>query len=332
MAGGAEWIGGGGGYIVRGKWCSYKRTTIILCSINILVALYVLHSLYTSLYMYPYNDSQTAFRYTPDQIRQMEESIRIRKESEPTELIKLVNQIKEEFLMEQKRVEVSEPMKLKIADEVIATLKGLDGSANATVKREAVENWRKETLKEAKKVMRGKTSNYSITPMEAGVLARALETDWFHLSDEIGLWIPVEVSHEEHDDKPEGVEFEIETVAGKPLPPECHAELHTDYDGAAVRWGLTHHKESAYDCCMACLDQAKQAKAGQKKCNVWVYCPSETGCYSPDKYEHKIHECWLKYSEKPRLNFKDQYSESYRNAHPNAPLIVPWMSGVVTVS
>nr|GMD99385.1 uncharacterized protein LOC109153054 [Ipomoea batatas] len=76
-----------------------------------------------------------AFRYTPDQIRQMEESIRIRKESEPTELIKLVNQIKEEFFMEQKRVEVSEPMKLKIADEVIATLKGLDGSANATVKR-----------------------------------------------------------------------------------------------------------------------------------------------------------------------------------------------------
>nr|GMD42839.1 uncharacterized protein LOC109153054 [Ipomoea batatas] len=78
-----------------------------------------------------------AFRYTPDQIRQMEESIRIRKESEPTELIKLVNQIKEEFLMEQKRVEVSEPMKLKIADEVIATLKGLDGSANATVKRDS---------------------------------------------------------------------------------------------------------------------------------------------------------------------------------------------------
>lgn len=40
-----------------GKWCSYKRTTLIVCSINIVVALYVLHSLYTSLYMYPYNDS-----------------------------------------------------------------------------------------------------------------------------------------------------------------------------------------------------------------------------------------------------------------------------------
>jgi hypothetical protein len=31
------------------------------------------------------------FRYTPDQIKSMEESIRIRKELEPVELIKLVS-------------------------------------------------------------------------------------------------------------------------------------------------------------------------------------------------------------------------------------------------
>lgn len=86
-----------------------------------------------------------------------------------------------------------------------------------------------------------------------------------------------------------------EILPGKKLPPECHAELHTDFDGAAVRWGLTHHQESAYDCCMACMNQAKNAKPGQKRCNIWVYCPSETGCYSPDRYEHKNQECWLKY-------------------------------------
>lgn len=86
-----------------------------------------------------------------------------------------------------------------------------------------------------------------------------------------------------------------EILPGRQLPPECHAELHTDYGGVAVRWGLTHHKESAYDCCMACLDQAKHAKPGQKRCNIWVYCPSENGCYSPDIYEHKNQECWLKY-------------------------------------
>ena len=87
---------------------------------------------------------------------------------------------------------------------------------------------------------------------------------------------------------------EEEIIPGRPIPPECHAEAHTDYDGAAVRWGLTHHKESAADCCQACLDQAKRAKPGEMKCNIWVYCPSEGGCFSPDKYEHKHQECWLK--------------------------------------
>ena len=78
------------------------------------------------------------------------------------------------------------------------------------------------------------------------------------------------------------------------MDPQCNAELHADYGGAAVKWGLTHHKESAADCCQACLDQAKNAKPGEMKCNIWVYCPSEFGCYSPDKYEHKHQECWLK--------------------------------------
>ena len=87
---------------------------------------------------------------------------------------------------------------------------------------------------------------------------------------------------------------EEEIVPGPPLAPECNAELHTDYGGTAVRWGLTHHKESAGDCCQACIDQAKRAKPGALKCNIWVYCPSEYGCYSPDKYEHKHQECWLK--------------------------------------
>lgn len=148
-------------------------------------------------------------------------------------------------------------------------------------------------------------------------------------------------------------------LPGRQLPPECHAELHTDYGGAALRWGLTHHKESAYDCCMACFDQARRAKPGQSKCNIWVYCPSETGCYSPDIYQHKYQECWLKYvslllqpinfsavkmppiltmsplhyplqSETPQLNFKDTYSEAYRNAHSRAPVVVPWVSGVVS--
>jgi hypothetical protein len=39
-----------------------------------------------------------------------------------------------------------------------------------------------------------------------GILVRALESDWAVLSEEIGLWIPVEAINKEHDDKPEGQE------------------------------------------------------------------------------------------------------------------------------
>lgn len=47
------------GHNGRGKWCSYKRTTLIVCSVNIFVALYVLRNLYTSVYVYPFSDSHT---------------------------------------------------------------------------------------------------------------------------------------------------------------------------------------------------------------------------------------------------------------------------------
>ncbi|KAK2992275.1 hypothetical protein RJ640_020268 [Escallonia rubra] len=313
------------------KWWSYKRTTVVICCMNIGVALYVLYSLYTSLYNYPYYDTQKAARYSQGQIRKMEESIRIRKESEPIELIKLVKQIKEEFLKERRMVNLPLPLKHKITDEIVERLQDLDPSANATEQQEAVERWRREKLKEAKKVKRGQALNSNILPEEAGMLAKALKSNWAELSEEIGLWIPVEIITKEHDDKPEGEEeFDDSIIPGRQLPPECHAKLHTDYDGAAVRWGLTHHKESAYECCQACLDHAKTAKPGENKCNIWVYCPSEGGCYSPDIYEHKLGECWLKYAENPRVNFKDRYSDSYRNSHPNSPVIVPWVSGIVS--
>ncbi|KAL2498279.1 hypothetical protein Adt_23829 [Abeliophyllum distichum] len=297
-----EWV-----YNGRGIWCSYKRTTLIVCLINIVVVLYVIHNLYNSLYMYPYNDSQSTFRYTPDQIRKMEESIQIRKASEPVELIKLVKQLKKGFLREDKVVKLPQHSKQKLINEILARLRGLDARANATQKLEAVERWRKEKIKEAKGLVHGKTLNSTILPKEASDITRALSSDWADFAEEMGLWIPVEVINKEHDDKPDGEEeFDSRILPGRQLPPECHAELHTDYGGGAVRWGLTHHKASAYECCMACLDHAKRAKPGENKCNIWVYCPSETGCYSPDIYEHKNQECWLKYDKKPKLNFKDR--------------------------
>ncbi|RWR92532.1 hypothetical protein CKAN_02174600 [Cinnamomum micranthum f. kanehirae] len=328
-----EWGNQGRGW----KLCSYKRTTIVICSINIVAALYVLHSLYTSLFIFSTHSNASsnyfaAIKYSKDHIRKMEESIRVRQEAEPVELIRLVKEIKKGFLSREESVsKLPRHVKQKMADEALQRLKGME-NANVSEQRASLEIWRNEKLEETKQlIIRNSTTNLMLSTKEAKLLKRVLESDWNLLLEDIGIWIPAEVVNKEIDDKPENEEeLEEEIIPGRPIPPECHAEAHTDYDGAAVRWGLTHHKESAADCCQACLDQAKRAKPGEMKCNIWVYCPSEDGCFSPDKYEHKHQECWLKQANNPRLNFKDKYTESYRNSHPDAPLIVPWMAGVVS--
>ncbi|TXG57395.1 hypothetical protein EZV62_018708 [Acer yangbiense] len=324
------------GYQGRGKWnCSYKKITLIVCSINIVIALYVLHTLYASIYVHSNTDFNNAVKYTPDQIEKMEESIRIRRAKEPIQLVKIVKKLKLELSREDSVLELlPQPVKQRMADEILQRLHSLDAKTNVSAVREAVESWHREKLKEAKQLSIGKQGmNLTILKEQTRLLVKALESDWAALSEEIGLWIPAEIFHQEHDDKPEGVkeEEEEDILPSRPVPPECNAELHTDYAGAAVRWGLTHPKESAADCCQACLDQAKHAQPGQIKCNTWVYCPSETGCHSPDIYEHKNQECWLKYAEQPKINYKGNYPYSYRHSHPTAPLIVPWVSGVVRV-
>ncbi|KAJ6810724.1 uncharacterized protein M6B38_104345 [Iris pallida] len=304
---------------------SYKSLAISVCSLNLLFAALLLSSAAFS--------SPSGVKYTKDQIRSMEESIRVRLAAVPVELVDLAKKLKEELKEEgERRWELQAAQKWEVADEILGRLKGLGADANETQQREAVESWRSEKLEQIKRAATGNmTSNSSIPAQEAKMLEGALQSDWFNLLEDIGFWMPANVNNSEINDEPENAQEleDREIIAGPPLPPECHAELHTDYDGAAVRWGLTHHKESAADCCQACLDHAKNAKEGEKKCNIWVYCPSEFGCYSPDIYEHKHQECWLKQAEKPRLNFKEKYSEPYRNSHPKAPVVVPWMSGVI---
>ncbi|CAJ2641022.1 unnamed protein product [Trifolium pratense] len=277
--------------------CSYNNTTLFLCFFNIaIVSLFVFHSLYASLSIHSTN-VKVVVSYSLDQIRKMEESVQIRIGYKPTELIKSLKALEGEFSRENLAVELPQYLKQKIVDEILHRLRSLNSSdINIAKEREVVESWRKEKLEEVKLARVNRTSNSTIPIEEAGMLLRALESDWDVLCEEIGLWIPAQVDNEEQDDKPEGTkDFEEEILPGRPLPPECHAELHTDYDGTAVRWGLTHHKNSAADCCQACLDHARHAKEGENKCNIWVYCPSESGCHSPDIYEHKHQECWLKY-------------------------------------
>ncbi|KAJ6817989.1 uncharacterized protein M6B38_408705 [Iris pallida] len=140
---------------------------------------------------------------------------------------------------------------------------GLGADVNETQQREAVESWRSEKLEQIRRAATGNmTSNSSIPAQEAKMLEGALKSDWLNLLENVGFWMPANINNSEIDDKPENAQEleDREIIAGPPLPRECNAELHTDYDGTAVRWGLTHHKESAADCCQACLDHAKNAR------------------------------------------------------------------------
>lgn len=44
----------------------------------------------------------------------------------------------------------------------------------------------------------------------------------------------------------------------------------------------------------------------------------------------KLSDCimFLWQADEPQTNFKGQYDEEYRQQHPTAPVIVPWISGV----
>lgn len=310
--------------------CTYRGVAVALCLGNLVAALLVARELYA-----PGSFSSASKRgegkYSKEQVRWVEESIRIRRAAEPAELIEAVNKLRKAFAREEKRrKELPLELKQKISFEILQRLRDLGENRNTTEQREAIESWRIEKLKYIKGSSTRNFSNFGISSEASRMLKQALEFNWQMLLEDIGLWIPPSIYHIEHDDKPENEQEEEEIIPGPPLPPECNAELHTDYGGTAVRWGLTHHKESAADCCQACIDQAKRAKPGALKCNIWVYCPSEYGCYSPDKYEHKHQECWLKQADHPKLNFKDRYSEPYRDSHPTAPVVVPWMSGVIS--
>ncbi|XP_078433303.1 dimethylallyl, adenosine tRNA methylthiotransferase [Wolffia australiana] len=318
-----------------GRWCFCSRITVVVCCVNLLAVLYVLRSLCASIYVFSSSSpassgliSLSGAKFSDDHVAKIVEYIRLRRAAQPIKLINVVQRLNKELINKDRHLNLSEPVKQDLANELLERLKRLGSDANSTFQRDALERWRVDKLEYVKKMMENVTLNSSLTPAEVETLKNAFESDWLTLLENIGVWIPIEVVNKEINDKPENAD-DPEIIPGRPVPAECHAELHTDYDGFAVRWGLTHHKESAADCCQACFDQAKHAKPGEMKCNIWVYCSSESGCYSPDIYEHKHQECWLKQADKPRLNFKDEYSESYRSLHPSAPVVVPWMSGVI---
>ncbi|KAG0581671.1 hypothetical protein M758_4G273900 [Ceratodon purpureus] len=276
----------------RFRGCSYKRATFVLCTGNVMMALFMLHAILAPIC----SDSSPPQRAhgvlsdgltvapTKEEWQRIEDSNRLRLKLLPTLLIERVNEIRLETEEEIERTEALNLEKLNVAAKLAERLREL------------------------------KLGNSQSTLQDDEQIAAYLGVS----ADDLQLG------------SQQNAGLEDDTIPGREIPPECHAEVHTDYGGAAVRWGLTHHVGSAADCCQACLDHAKNATAEEKKCNIWVYCPSEGGCHSPDKYTHENHECWLKQADEPVLNFKDHYSEEYRQQHPAAPSVVPWISGVVS--
>lgn len=272
-----------------------------------------------------------AVRFTDEQLHRINEAVEVRKGAEPVDLIKRVKEIQLESEAGALKYETIEALKEEVASSLIQRVQDLRAVRNES-ENQALEEWRKQKLEEIKmqEEMRKAKGNDSktIEDMQASGMKHILEAGWSSLLDGLGL-SEADPSTEQPPAMLSEDDFDEEIIPGRTPPPECHTEPHTDYDGMAVRWGLTFHVESAADCCEACLDQARAAKPGEIKCNIWVYCPQERGCFSPDKYEHKNQECWLKQGSPPRLNFKTKYDLEYRRTHPTAPVVVPWVSGVV---
>ena len=107
------------------------------------------------------------------------------------------------------------------------------------------------------------------------------------------------------------------------LDASCNARLNWDLDGPALTWGLTHLTKTAQQCCDECKRVAK--------CNSWTWCP-ENKCWSPDIWDHRLHECWLKIQDDPRnpkVNHEGAFSHEFRSEHTTAPEKTPWMSGII---
>eukprot|EP00242_Pyramimonas_sp_CCMP2087_P001695 CAMPEP_0198228062 /NCGR_PEP_ID=MMETSP1445-20131203/111713_1 /TAXON_ID=36898 /ORGANISM="Pyramimonas sp., Strain CCMP2087" /LENGTH=205 /DNA_ID=CAMNT_0043908311 /DNA_START=391 /DNA_END=1008 /DNA_ORIENTATION=+ len=116
----------------------------------------------------------------------------------------------------------------------------------------------------------------------------------------------------------------------KGISTKCNAVANLDLDGPAVAWGLSFRKDSAAECCEACMRHTKQpGQAGA--CNSWVWCP-EAVCWAPDIWNHTYKECWLKVQDDfraPKVNHKGEFSVKFRSEHQTAPSHTPWIAGVI---
>ncbi|KXZ44208.1 hypothetical protein GPECTOR_71g569 [Gonium pectorale] len=76
---------------------------------------------------------------------------------------------------------------------------------------------------------------------------------------------------------------------------KCYTYEHTELWGDVVAWGTLNKKNSAGECCQACLDY-KPANPDDPACNVWVFCGDENKCGG------QYQQCWLKHLAHPEAS------------------------------
>ncbi|KAG0593560.1 hypothetical protein M758_1G331200 [Ceratodon purpureus] len=120
-----------------GLRCSYRRATFILCTSNILVALFMLHAALTPVY---YDSSSSpapsgigassnglegVVVQTKEELERIEDSNRLRRELLPVHLIERVKEIQEETELEINRTAVLNLARQKVALELANRLREL---------------------------------------------------------------------------------------------------------------------------------------------------------------------------------------------------------------
>ncbi|XP_042420702.1 uncharacterized protein LOC122008870 [Zingiber officinale] len=119
-----EWLRGGSGRCC----CSFKRITFVICCVNLVAALLVIHSFYTSFFFCP--SSGLNRNYLADQTKKMEESIRIRREMGPLALVNAARMLRMKLSKEEKKgcIQLSQLVMHKLASEILQMLQGVDNT------------------------------------------------------------------------------------------------------------------------------------------------------------------------------------------------------------
>ncbi|BBN09936.1 hypothetical protein MPTK1_4g23870 [Marchantia polymorpha subsp. ruderalis] len=223
QAGSGAGVVTGSGYMAHGgdgkRRCSYKRATALICAVNVVAALYVLHGLFSPRYnQIPHSvplarlktplrngTAPLVMKYTKEEVQRIKEAHEARRAAEPLDLMRRVKEIQLESVKEAAKDKEAETTKQKVAADLAQRLRELRGNTNPHSQQEALDEWRKKKIEEARKresEARDKEDtdeNAKIEAQEEEVVAKTLELGWGPLLEAAGLTLPEETVAEKQE-------------------------------------------------------------------------------------------------------------------------------------